>query len=94
MLHAKYQPNWHSGSAEEVNLTFFTIYGHGGHLEIQIITHDSLILYIYHINAKYEISLKYSKGSCIRNFASFFPILPHALEACLGSDRNNFSYFI
>ena len=36
----------------------FTIYGHGGHLEFQIITHSSLILYKYHINAKYEISLK------------------------------------
>ena len=30
MLHAKYQPNWHSSSGEEVVLTFFTIYGHGG----------------------------------------------------------------
>ena len=36
----------------------FNIYGHGGHLEFQIMTHLSLILYIYHINAKYEISLK------------------------------------
>ena len=35
MLHAKYQPNWHSGSGEEVILTFFTIYGHGGHLEFE-----------------------------------------------------------
>ena len=35
MLHAKYQPNWHSGSGEEVVRTFFTIYGHGGHLEFQ-----------------------------------------------------------
>ena len=25
--------------------------------------------------------LSSSKGSCIRNFASFFPILPHPLEA-------------
>ena len=25
MLHAKYQPNWHSGSAEEVVRTVFTI---------------------------------------------------------------------
>ena len=30
MLHAKYQPNWHSGSGE-----VFTIYGHGGHLEFR-----------------------------------------------------------
>ena len=37
MLLAKYQPNWHSGSGEEVVLTFITIYGHGGHLEFRII---------------------------------------------------------
>ena len=36
----------------------FIIYGHGGFLEFQIMTHFSLILYIYHINAKYEISFK------------------------------------
>ena len=36
----------------------FTTYGHGGHLEFQIMTHFSLILYNYHVNAKYEISLK------------------------------------
>ena len=36
----------------------FTIYGHGGHLEFQTMIHFSLILYIHHINAKYEISLK------------------------------------
>ena len=35
MLHAKYQHNWHSGSGEEVVWTFFTIYGHGGHLEFR-----------------------------------------------------------
>ena len=34
MLHAKYQPNWHSGSGEVVR-TVFTIYGHGGHLEFR-----------------------------------------------------------
>ena len=36
----------------------FTIYGHDGHLEFRIMTHFSSILYNYHINAKYEISLK------------------------------------
>ena len=36
----------------------FIIYGHAGHLEFQIMTHFSLILYTYHINAEYEISLK------------------------------------
>ena len=38
MLHAKYQPNWHSGSGDEVVRMFFTIYRHGGHLECLIIT--------------------------------------------------------
>ena len=38
MLHAKYQPNWHSDSGEEVVWMFFIIYGHGGHLGFQIIT--------------------------------------------------------
>ena len=53
MLPAKYRP---VGSGVEVIRMVFTIYGHGGHLEFQFITHFSLILYIYHINAKYEIS--------------------------------------
>ena len=56
MFPAKYQPNRLGGSREEVILMVFTIYGHGGHLEFQIINHFNLILYIYHINAKYEIS--------------------------------------
>ena len=38
MLHAKYLPNWHSGSGEEVVEMFFTIYGHGGHREFRIMT--------------------------------------------------------
>ena len=58
MLPAKYPPNPLGGSGEEVIWMVFTIYGHGGHLEFQIRTHFSLILYIYHICAKYEISLK------------------------------------
>ena len=58
MLLAKYQPNLPGGSGEEVNKMVFTIYGHGGHLESQIIIHFNLILYNHHINAKYEISLK------------------------------------
>ena len=36
----------------------FTIYGHGGHPEFQIMTHFNLTLYIYHIFAKYEISFQ------------------------------------
>ena len=57
-LPAKYQPNPPGGSGEEVIWMVFTIYGHGGHLEFQIMTHFSLIFYIYHICAKHEISLK------------------------------------
>ena len=36
MLPAKYQPNRPDGSGEEVIRMVFTIYGHGGRLEIQI----------------------------------------------------------
>ena len=32
MLHAKFQDHRTSGSGEEDFLSFFTIYGHGGHL--------------------------------------------------------------
>ena len=39
MLHAKYKPIWHSGSGEEDFLMVFTIYGHGVHLEFQIMTY-------------------------------------------------------
>ena len=56
MLPAKYQPNLPVGSGVEVRLMVFTIYGHGGYLEFQIMTKFSLILHIYHKNAKYEIS--------------------------------------
>ena len=58
MLPAKYQPNMPGGSGEEVIWMVFDIYGHGGHLEFWIMIHFSLILCNYHINAKYEISLK------------------------------------
>ena len=43
MLPAKYQPNQPGGSGEEVIWMVFTIYGHGSHLEFQIMTHFSLI---------------------------------------------------
>ena len=56
MLPEKYQPNRPVGSGVEIICMVFTIYGHGGHLEFQIMIHFSLILYIYHMNAKYEIS--------------------------------------
>ena len=42
MLPAKYQPNRPSGSGVEVIWMIFTIYGHGGHLEFQIMTHFCL----------------------------------------------------
>ena len=44
MLPAKYQPNPLGGSGEEVIRMVFTIYGHGCHLEFQIMPHFSLIL--------------------------------------------------
>ena len=58
MLPAKYQPYLPHGSGEEVIWMVVTIYGHGDHPELQIMTHFSLILYNHHINAKYEISFK------------------------------------
>ena len=57
MLPAKYQPNPPDGSGKDVIWMVFTIYGHGGHLEFRIMNHFRLVLYIHHINAKYEISL-------------------------------------
>ena len=36
MRHAKYQPNWPTGSEEEIVCMVFTIYGHGCHLEFRI----------------------------------------------------------
>ena len=59
MLPAKYQPNLPGGSGEEVILMVFIIYGNGGHLEFRTMTHFSLVLYIYHTNAKYEISFNW-----------------------------------
>ena len=56
MLPAKYQPNRPVGSGVEVIRMVFTIYGHGGIFDVQIMPHFSFILYIHHINAKYEIS--------------------------------------
>ena len=61
MLPAKYQSYPPGGSGEEVICMVFTIYGHGGHLEFRIMNHFSLVLYIHHINAKYETSLKLAK---------------------------------
>ena len=46
----------------------FIIDGHGGHL--QIMTYFCLILYMYHINAKYEILSK-KNGSVLLQEMSF-----------------------
>ena len=42
MLPAKYQPNRPVGSGVDAIEMVFTIYGHGGHLEFQIMTHFNL----------------------------------------------------
>ena len=82
MLPAKYQPNPPGGSGEEVIGMVFTIYGHGGHLEFQIMTHFSLILYIYHINAKYEISLKLASYFHRKCHLIFFIYGCHGNQSC------------
>ena len=82
MLHAKYQPNWHNGSAEEVVWTFFTIYGHGGHLELPIVAHFSLILYIHHIHAKYEISLYLAQYFHRKSHLKIFMNSCHGNQSC------------
>ena len=60
----------------------FTIYGHGGHLEFQIMTHFSLILYIYHICAKYEISLKLDSYFHRKCHLIFFLYGCHSNQSC------------
>ena len=56
----------------------FNIYGHGGHLEFQIIFF-SLILYNNHINAKYEISLKLAQKFHRKCHMKFFMKGCHAI---------------
>ena len=82
MLPAKYQPNRLGGSGEEDFCMVFTIYGHGGHLEFQIMTHFFLILYIHHINAKYEISLKLAQYFYRKCHLNFFMIGCHGNQSC------------
>ena len=82
MLPAKYQPNWSGGSGESVIWMVFTIYGHDSHLEFQIITHFSLILYIHHINAKYEISLKLAQYFYRKCHLKFFMNSCHGNQSC------------
>ena len=82
MLPAKYQPNRPGGSGVEVIWMVFTTYGHGGHLEFQIMTHFSLILYIHHINAKYEISLKLAQYFYRKCHLKFFMNGCHGNQSC------------
>ena len=82
MLPAKYKPNQPGGSGEEVIWMAFTIYGHGGHLEFQIMTHFDLILYIYHICAKYEISLKLASYFQRKCHLMFFMYGWHGNQSC------------
>ena len=82
MLPAKYQPYLPGGSGEEGIGMVFTIYGHGGHLEFRIITHFSLILYIHHINAKYEISFKLAQYFHRKCLSKFFMNGCHGNQSC------------
>ena len=82
MLPAKYQPNPPSASGEKVIWMVFTIYEHGGHLEFQIMTHFNLILYIYHINAQYEISLKLASYFYRKCHLIFFMYGCHCNQKC------------
>ena len=94
MLPAKYQPYLPGCSGEEVIWMVFTIYGHSGHLEFRIITHFSLILYIYHINAKYEISLKLAQYFHSKmSFEIFHERLPWQPKLS-GNFHKNFMYVI
>ena len=81
MLPEKYKPYPPGGSGEEVIWMVFTIYGHGGH-EFQIMTHFSLILYIYHICAKYEISLKLAQHFHRKCHLIFFMYGCHGNQSC------------
>ena len=63
----------------------FTTFGHGGHLEFQIMTHFSLILYIHHINASYEISLKLAQNFYRQCHLKFF------MNGCHGKVAMQFS---
>ena len=82
MFPVKYQPNPPGGSGEEVIKMVFTIYGHGGHLEFRIMTHFSLILYMHHINAKYEISLKLAQYFHRKCHLKFFMNSCHGNQSC------------
>ena len=82
MLPAKYQPNLPDGSGAEVIRMVFTIYGHGGHLEFQIMAYFSVILYIYHIDAKYDISFKLAQYFHRKCHLKFFMNGCHGNQIC------------
>ena len=83
MLPAKYQPNRPLGSGSfKKSFKWFLPYRHGGHLEFRIMTHNSLILYIYHINAKYEISLKLAQYFYRKCHLKFFMNGCHGNQSC------------
>ena len=82
MLPAKYQPNLSDGSGEEVIWMVFILYGHGGQLEFRIMTHFSLVLYIHHITAKYEISFKLAQYFHRKCHLHFFMNGCHGNQSC------------
>ena len=56
------------------------MYGHGGYIELNLIITDfNLILYINHINAKYEISLKLAQYFHRKYHLKFF------MNGCYGN---------
>ena len=83
MLPANNQLNRPRGSGTEVIGMVFTVYGHGGHIELRIITHFCLILYTYHINDKYEISLKLAQYFYRKCHLKFFMNSCHGNQSCL-----------
>ena len=72
----------------------FTINGHGGHLEFRIMTHFSLILYIYHINAKYEILLKLAQYFHLKCHWKFYMNGCHGNQSCHAIFIKNFMHVI
>ena len=72
----------------------FTIYGYGSHLDLPIITHFSLILYIHHKNAKYEISLKLAQYFQRKCHLQFFMNPYHGNQSCYAIFKKTFIYVI
>ena len=72
MLPAKYQPNRPVRSGVEVIWMVLTIYGHGGHLEFQIMTHFSLIGTVVLEKKSFERFLPYMGMAAILNLETIF----------------------